>query len=162
MPVILKTDSIEGVDLGHVAYFARNTAPNGWIKANGASIDRTTYALLFAAIGTTFGSGNGSTTFTLPDLRGEWIRSWDDARGVDSSRSFGSAQGSAVQNHTHTTTNVLQSLFGGDGEYDSNAVSNIVGANDFASRSPTTSNPSGGNAENRVRNIALLACIKAF
>jgi microcystin-dependent protein len=162
MPVILKTDSIEGVDLGHVAYFARNTAPNGWLKANGAAVDRTTYALLFAAIGTTFGSGNGSTTFNVPDLRGEWIRSWDDGRGIDSGRTFASAQAGAVQNHTHTVTNVLQSLFGGDGEYDSNATSNVVGANDFNSGTKTTSNPTNNNAENRVRNIALLACIKSF
>jgi len=162
MPVILKTDSIEGVDLGHVAYFARNTAPNGWLKANGAAVDRTTYALLFAAIGTTFGSGNGSTTFNVPDLRGEWIRSWDDGRGIDSGRTFASAQAGAVQNHTHNST-FLRSLFGGDGEYDSNATSNVVGANDFAMRTEASGNPNAnGNAENRVRNVALLACIKSF
>lgn len=77
---------------GQVAFFARSTAPTGWLKANGAAISRTTYAALFAAIGATFGAGDGSTTFNLPDLRGQFPRGWDDGRGVDAGRAFGSAQ----------------------------------------------------------------------
>lgn len=89
---------------GMVAAFARNTAPAGWLKANGAAVSRTTYASLFAAIGTTFGAGNGSTTFNLPDMRGEFLRGWDDARGVDSGRTFGSWQDDDNKSHTHTTS----------------------------------------------------------
>lgn len=89
---------------GQVAYFARSTAPLGWLKANGALISRTTYAGLFAAIGTTWGAGDGSTTFALPDLRGTFIRGWDDARGLDTSRAFGSFQDHGVESHTHTAT----------------------------------------------------------
>lgn len=89
---------------GAVVSFARSTAPTGWLKANGAAVSRTTYADLFAAIGTTFGAGDGSTTFNLPDLRGEWIRGWDDARGVDASRAFGSFQDGQVLSHSHTAT----------------------------------------------------------
>jgi phage-related tail fiber protein len=81
---------------GAVQFFVRNTAPSGWIKANGATISRSTYAALFSAIGTTFGAGDGSTTFTIPDLRGEFLRSWDDSRGIDSGRGFGSAQGFGI------------------------------------------------------------------
>ena len=84
-----------------VIYVAQNTAPTGYLKANGAAISRTTYADLFAAIGTTFGTGDGSTTFNVPDLRGEFIRAWDDARGVDSGRSFGSAQADEFESHNH-------------------------------------------------------------
>jgi microcystin-dependent protein len=89
---------------GAVQFFARNTAPAGWMKANGATISRTTYAALFAAIGTTFGAGDGSTTFKIPDLRGEFPRGWDDSRGVDSGRSFGTAQTQDYQSHAHSGT----------------------------------------------------------
>lgn len=78
-----------------------NTCPTGYIKANGSLVNCTTYATLFSAIGTTFGVGDGSTTFTLPDLRGEFIRGWDDARGVDSGRGFGSWQVDMFKSHTH-------------------------------------------------------------
>ena len=54
--------------IGEIKWFAFNTAPNGYLVCNGASVSRTTYANLFAKIGTTFGKGNGSTTFTLPNL----------------------------------------------------------------------------------------------
>src|SRR5690606_21672791 len=48
---------------GAVQAFARSTPPTGWLRCNGAAVSRTTYNALFAAIGTTFGAGNGSTTF---------------------------------------------------------------------------------------------------
>ena len=75
--------------------------PVGWIPADGRALSRTTYAALFAAIGTTYGSGDGSTTFNVPDLRGEFLRGWDDGRGVDSGRALGSAQAQQVQFHKH-------------------------------------------------------------
>lgn len=71
------------VPAGTVIAFASSTAPTGYLKANGALISRTTYASLFAAIGTTFGAGDGSTTFALPDLRGYFPRGWADGRGID-------------------------------------------------------------------------------
>lgn len=77
---------------GAVMHFARSTPPAGWLVCNGATISRTTYSDLFAAIGTTYGAGNGSTTFKLPDLRGEFIRGFDAGRGVDLGRTFGSFQ----------------------------------------------------------------------
>lgn len=62
-----------GVITGKIEWFAFNTAPDGYLVCNGASVSRTTYANLFAVIGTNFGSGNGSTTFNLPDLRDRYI-----------------------------------------------------------------------------------------
>ena len=53
---------------GKIEWFAFNTAPDGYLVCNGAAVSRTTYADLFAVIGTTFGSGDGSTTFALPNL----------------------------------------------------------------------------------------------
>ena len=78
--------------VGSVYTFAGATVPTGWLKCNGALLSRTTYASLFAVIGTTYGAGDGSTTFALPDLRGEFVRGVDDGRGVDAGRTLGSAQ----------------------------------------------------------------------
>lgn len=144
-------------EAGHVAFFARSTAPAGYLKANGALISRATYANLFAAIGTTFGVGDGVTTFALPDLRGEFLRGFDDARGVDAARVFGTAQ--AGMSQINPGVLIKSASFGiADGPYDWNAVSGIVGAYDFAAA------PYGNSAtaypETRPRNIALLACIK--
>ena len=55
---------------GMLAPYAGKTAPEGWLLCDGSAVSRTAYAALFAVIGTTYGAGNGSTTFTLPDLRG--------------------------------------------------------------------------------------------
>jgi microcystin-dependent protein len=84
-----------------VIYTADNVAPTGYLKANGAAVSRTTYSALFAAIGTTYGSGDGSTTFNVPDLRGEFIRGLDDGRGVDTGRTLGSFQADQLESHTH-------------------------------------------------------------
>jgi microcystin-dependent protein len=134
---------------GAVIYVAMNTAPVGYIKANGATVSRTTYAALFAAIGTTFGAGDGSTTFSLPDLRGEFLRGWDDGRGIDSGRVFGSAQSDELKSHTHTY-GVVNSASDGAGDPRLSAT----GANTTRTTSST------GSTETRPRNIALLACIK--
>lgn len=54
---------------GVVAWTAASSAPTGWLLCDGSAVSRTTYAGLFSAIGTTFGTGDGSTTFNVPDLR---------------------------------------------------------------------------------------------
>jgi hypothetical protein len=70
--------AVPSTPTGSVIWYAANAAPTGYLEADGAAVSRTTYAALFTAIGTTFGAGDGSTTFNLPDLRGEFIRGWDD------------------------------------------------------------------------------------
>lgn len=89
---------------GSVVAFARADAPAGWLKANGAAVSRTSFAALFAAIGTRYGAGDGSTTFNVPDTRGEFIRGLDDGRGVDAGRVLGSLQASQNLAHVHTAT----------------------------------------------------------
>jgi microcystin-dependent protein len=96
-----RKDELNPEMTGQVAYFAMTTPPNGWLKANGAELSRTIYAALFAVIGTTFGSGDGSTTFNLPDLRGQFLRAWDDGKGIDPERGFGSAQSDDNKAHSH-------------------------------------------------------------
>lgn len=137
--------------VGSIVVSATDTPLPGTLKANGANVSRTTYSRLFDRIGTVFGAGDGSTTFTLPDLRGEFIRSWDDGRGVDSGRTFGSFQGHAFTSHTHSYNNITQagaSWFTG--------VSGVsIGPSSIQTGSPST----GSGSETRPRNIALLACI---
>lgn len=87
-----------------IGYFASSKAPTGWLKANGSQVSRTAYAALFASIGTTYGVGDGFNTFNLPDLRGEFLRCWDDARGIDGGRALGSRQDHAFASHTHSAS----------------------------------------------------------
>lgn len=86
--------------------YAAPNAPTGWLLCDGQAVSRTTYATLFSLIGTTYGAGDGSTTFNVPDLRGEFIRGLDRGRGVDTGRVLGSAQQDALQNITGTMSNV--------------------------------------------------------
>lgn len=91
-----------GLDMaGQVAFFAQSAPPPGWLKANGAAVSRTTYDRLFARIGTQYGVGNGTSTFNLPDARGEFLRVWDDGRTLDNGRAFGSVQGGLLLSHVH-------------------------------------------------------------
>lgn len=110
-----KAETRQMAPAGLVAHFARATAPTGWLKANGAAISRTAYADLFAAIGTTFGAGDGFNTFNLPDLRGEFLRGVDDGRGVDGGRALGSAQLGANQSHSHSASSTNAGSHSHDG-----------------------------------------------
>lgn len=101
LDIYSKAETDRMAPAGNIAHTARSTAPTGWMKANGAAISRTAYASLFAAIGTAYGAGDGFNTFNLPDLRGEFIRSWDDGRGVDGSRAFGTVQYGDTASHSH-------------------------------------------------------------
>jgi phage-related tail fiber protein len=131
---------------GLIAFFSASTAPDGWLACDGAVVSRTTYAALFAAIGTTYGVGDGTTTFSLPDLRGEFLRGLDGGRGVDSGRTIGSAQAQAMQAHAHSL-GYVSGLLGGGG----------FGAFQTGTGTNTTST---GGTETRPRNVAMLPCIK--
>ena len=95
----------DSVPTGCVFCRAAASVPAGYLECNGAAVSRSTYSALFAVIGTTYGSGNGSSTFNLPDLRGEFVRGFDNGRGVDSGRSINNPQGSANQSHNHSYGN---------------------------------------------------------
>lgn len=61
----------QAAPVGSIHAYGGSTAPTGWLICDGSAVSRTTYAALFAIVGTTYGAGNGSTTFNLPDLRGK-------------------------------------------------------------------------------------------
>ena len=157
-----------GIPPGSITYRAANTPPTGYLKANGALVSRSTYAALFTAIGITFGAGDGSTTFALPDLRGQFPRGWDDARGVDSGRVFGSNQSSNNASHRHfvvnsasrtanlTTTNYITANYN---PQNADNFKPILAGLSTGDANAGLSSLSGGG-ENRPTNVALLACIK--
>lgn len=79
-----------GVPVGSVFWLATQTAPEGYLICDGSAVSRTEYADLFAAIGTTFGTGDGSTTFALPNLQAAFIRGAGSQDGY--SATFGEKQ----------------------------------------------------------------------
>jgi len=136
---------------GVVAMHAANTAPTGWLECDGAAVSRTTYAALFTAIGTTWGSGDGSTTFNVPDLRGEFVRGWDHGRGVDTGRAFASSQADDIKAIPDPWLwNAPESTQG------------FASGSNYTGRQSTQNRPADwpDATETRPRNVALMYIIK--
>ena len=162
-----------GVPAGSVFTFASTTVPSGYLECNGAAVSRSTYATLFAAISTTFGVGDGSATFNLPDLRGQFVRGWaNNATGTgDDGRSFASSQADQNKTHGHTasvTDPGHKHVTKGHGTQDDGG-SNLTGSTSGGTSSTSMNDAntgisvsvaSDGGAEVRVKNIALMYVIK--
>ena len=105
--------------IGTIIQYGSNTIPDGWLLCDGSAVSRTTYTELFDVIGTTFGAGNGSTTFNLPDLRGR-IGVGKDSNDTDFD-TLGETGGSktnklSLENYAHQVYNT-------DGDYVNNDIS---------------------------------------
>jgi len=162
-----------GVPAGSIFTFASTTVPSGYLECNGAAVSRSTYATLFATISTTFGSGDGSSTFNLPDLRGQFVRGWaNNATGTgDDGRSFASSQADQNKTHGHTasvTDPGHKHVTKGHGTQDDGG-SNVTGSTSGGTSSTSMNDAntgisvsvaSDGGAEVRVKNIALMYVIK--
>jgi phage-related tail fiber protein len=177
------------VPVGSVMAFPSTTAPSGWIKLNGASLSRSTYSNLWtfaqasgnlvtdtawystSATGS-FSQGDGSTTFRLPDFRGEFVRAWDDSRGIDSGRGIGVWQKGSLMAVDNNNFAVWSTSVTGTSEV---ASRNTLGVDDYSisdysgasmSAVPRTAgvalkgNSEGTSGTSRPRNIPLLYCIK--
>lgn len=97
----------QGIPVGVMQMFGGAAAPSGWLLCQGQQVSRTTYAKLYAVIGTAFGAGDGITTFTLPDMRGQFPRGVNPlGTGDDPSRVLGSKQAPNIASHTHSTVAV--------------------------------------------------------
>ena len=83
--------------------FQSNGIPTGYLECNGQLLSRTTYAALYEVIGTRYGNTD-QNNFRVPDLRGEFIRGWDNTKGVDAGREIGSSQGGSNAQHNHTAS----------------------------------------------------------
>jgi microcystin-dependent protein len=91
MSALLMSGTPTGEATGTIKDWPSNTIPNGWLECGGQAVSRTTFAALFAVIGATYGVGNGSTTFNLPDLRGRVTAGRDDMGGFTADRLVGGA-----------------------------------------------------------------------
>lgn len=151
------------VPVGTVLTHASDTSPAGFLECNGAAVSRTAFPVLFAAIGTRYGAGDGSTTFNIPDLRGVFVRGWDHGAGSDPDAAarvapkpggavgdnVGSYQADELKSHAHTY------LGGG-------VMINPGNGPAAGSGYPTGAFPvsnTGGN-ENRPKNVSLMYIIK--
>ena len=145
--------NIGGVPAGAVMDFAMAAAPAGWLFCDGSAVSRITYAALFAAIGTVWGVGDGSTTFNLPDMRGYFRRGVGTNGDGTASAAFAAKQADAIISHTHSyqysnaagaaTTTISR------GNVENTGVS-------FPSSGPNTTVAT----ETRPKNIVVLTCIK--
>ncbi|MGV2141359.1 phage tail protein [Agrobacterium sp. 16-2014-1-2a] len=152
---------------GSVTIWSANSAPTGFLICNGAAISRTTYAALFAIVGTTYGAGNGTTTFNIPDLRGLFVRGFDAGRGLDPGHSFGQYQDSDNKSHNHGVNDPGHVHGGVQNGTASTGRSTAVDqppavfsyGNTWAAATGIWLSASGG-AESRPRNLAMNYIIK--
>jgi microcystin-dependent protein len=167
--------AIQAVPIATIFYRAQAAVPTGYLLADGSAVSRTTYAALFAAIGTIYGAGNLTTTFNIPDLRGVFPRGLDLAKGYDSGRAIGTYQADQFKAHLHSATstvtdpghihtaysmllNANSDPNGGDpvgvGSSYFNTTSAVTGI------TVATSTTNTGGAETAPKNVALYPIIK--
>ncbi len=155
--------------VGAITMWAVNTIPTGYLECNGQAVSRTDYSQLFAILGTTYGAGDGSTTFNLPDFRGQFLRGRDNGAGIDpdastrtdrgdgtSGDNVGTKQGSAVKSHTHYADGGAYLKGSGGGTYWQKVAINGQWTVYYNSRTGFT-----GGAESRPANISTIFIIKA-
>lgn len=136
--------SVIFVPTGAVMPFAMNSAPAGWLIANGSAVSRTTYSALFALINTTYGAGDGSSTFNVPNLQGQFIRGLGG-----SAAAIGTAQTDMVGPHTHSGSYLQTSTSGSFAIFTGGGTSHKFDAI-----------PNNSGTETRPKNYAMLYCIK--
>lgn len=159
---------------GAIMDFAMNTPPLGWLECDGSTFSRTGQSGLFAAIGTTYGVGDGSTTANLPDFRGTVRRAWDHGKGLDPARVFGSYQADAfashthVQNphthtdsgHTHPSLKPLGPVGAAGSAVNAGTGADTTGTGTANISNTTAVNQATGGAETKMKNYAVLVCIR--
>ena len=136
--VALTSDVSASLPSGTVVPFAGTSAPTGYLLAQGQAVSRSTYSDLFSAIGTTYGTGDGSSTFNLPDLRGRVVAGKDDMGGSSANRLTdqtgglnGDTLGDTGGSETHTLT-------------EAQLAAHTHGAGSYTAAFPSGNNSSGG------------------
>jgi microcystin-dependent protein len=157
------------VPAGAVQAFAMNSAPTGWLAADGTAVSRSTYAALFSAISTTYGAGDGSTTFALPDLRGYFVRGSGINGDLTEAGTFGAKQAHAFESHRHFVMSNGSGVAISDGNQTMQMIGNqgdnpfsyqLFGTTSLTAQANTGPTSSTGGTETRPANIAMLYCIK--
>lgn len=149
----------EFVPPGLIAPMARLAAPSGWLACDGQVVSRTTYADLFAVVGTSHNTGGeAGTEFRLPDLRGVVVRGMDAGRGLDPDRVLGSYQADMVGPHEHQLRVRGSNRDNGDpGEFVVTGPNEDNGLNALNADSKALSQ---GTTETRMKNVAERYMIK--
>jgi len=137
------------VPVGTVIMWFHGALPSGYLALEGGVGNRTTHAALFALWSTSFGNGDGSLTFGLPDFRGYFPRGWDNTAGVDPGRALGSTQADEIKAHTHAITITDTDL---NGPLVANASTGV---------NTTGATQSTGGTETRPKNLACRFLVKA-
>jgi microcystin-dependent protein len=125
------------------------TPDTGYLECNGALISRTTYAALYAKLGDTISAGDGTTTFGIPNMRGQFIRGWDNGAGVDAGRAIGTSQNDELKSHTHQ----LNGSGGSSGPQNAVAIDSNSGTRNGMVLAT-------GGTETRPKNVAMMYQIK--
>jgi microcystin-dependent protein len=169
--VIAAIDAIITVPIGGVVMWTAATPPTNFLECNGQALSRVTFGNLFSVMGTTFGAGDGSTTFNIPDLRGFFVRGWANSSTEDAGRVFGSNQVNAVGPHTHPvidpghdhSVDFAAITFAGGGTPARNpGISGPTFSTNPAVTNLTigTSSGSGTSTESRPDNVALMYVVR--
>ena len=162
---ISRLDALQTVPPGAVVSFAMSIPPTGWLECDGSAVSREDYSDLYAAVGDSFGPGDASTTFNLPDLRGHFVRGWNHGATEDPNAAIrtaqvaggatgdtvGSHQEDEVKSHAHVLpmrTSGNQVTVGSGQEI--KAPWGVDGDGSFNS----------GGLETRPKNVYLMYCIK--
>lgn len=156
MPAWASPASAASVPVGTVCDYAGSAAPSGWLLCYGQAIDRTTYSALFTAISTTYGAGDGSTTFNVPDCRGRVGAGKDDMGGTTASRLTNAASGingvalgasGGTQTHTLVTAEMPAHTHAASGNFIvSGAGAAVSAAGGVYQGVPATSSTGGNGA----------------
>lgn len=160
---VLAVDAIPpgSVPSGIVQWYAGQTPPTGWLYCNGIALEVAAFPSLYAAIGRTYTSiTEPPTIFQIPNLRGQFIRGWDDNQGsgVDPNRMFGSFQNDEFKAHAHTIgPDVLRWKLVLD-TINQGGSSGATSTGNVRYEYPITN--SSGGSETRPKNVALLPIIK--
>ena len=161
----IAVNALSGVNpIGTVVDYAGATAPTGWLLCYGQAISRTTYADLFDVLSTTYGAGDGSTTFNLPDLRGRVVAGQDDMGGSSANRLTGASGGvngdtlggtGGAETHVLTTTEMPAHTHavGFTDQATAGGVANTVGGTDG---SVNTGSAGSDGAHNNVQPTIIL------
>ena len=143
---------------GAVMFFAQGALPDGWLICNGSNVSRTTYAALFAAIGTKYGSGNGSTTFTLPNLNAKFIEGTTTTSSVGQTVAAGLPNITGEIGYDNNVGHLVGAFYAASGSLEGNASGNGGQVAGFdASR---VSSVYGASSTVQPPAVKLLPCIK--
>jgi len=162
-----------GIPPGAIMPFAMTTVPANWLVCAGQAVSRATYAALFAAIGTTWGTGDGSSSFNVPNFQGTFLRGWNSGTtGYDANRQFATYQADTYLNHSHAATSVDAghvhqisgtgpNANGGGNGWLVNPQGFLTPTNTgFAQITTTVDNSTTGGSETTPKNYSVQYCIK--